>query len=108
MFLHFILTKQICDRIRTILSTLSDLQQLISLCTYISMEQSTSKEDSKRVIRFKITQVFGLQSDLKNIIFLGHFLENTARSHQTTLNHRWPIKGPFLYTEQAGPRNQTI
>uniref|UniRef100_A0A914IC51 DNA mismatch repair protein MutS core domain-containing protein n=1 Tax=Globodera rostochiensis TaxID=31243 RepID=A0A914IC51_GLORO len=50
-----------CDRIRSILSNLHDLQQLISLCTFINVEQNASREDSKRMIRNKIIQVIELK-----------------------------------------------
>ncbi|KAL3088612.1 hypothetical protein niasHT_023230 [Heterodera trifolii] len=57
-----------CDRIRSILSNLHDLQQLVSFCTYTNVEQSaTNREESKRVIRNKIIQIIELKRLLEAV-----------------------------------------
>uniref|UniRef100_A0A914IC35 DNA mismatch repair protein MutS core domain-containing protein n=1 Tax=Globodera rostochiensis TaxID=31243 RepID=A0A914IC35_GLORO len=69
-----------CDRIRSILSNLHDLQQLISLCTFINVEQNASREDSKRVIRNKIIQVIELKRLLDAIKQLSEVIGRSKSS----------------------------
>lgn len=66
-----------CDRIRSILGNLHDLQQLVSLITYTNFGQNAGREDSKRVIRLKISQVIELKHLLEAVRSLSEIVERS-------------------------------
>lgn len=45
------------EKLRSVLSQLHDLQQIVTMCVYINLSENTSRDESKRTIRNKIAHV---------------------------------------------------
>lgn len=45
------------ERLRSVMSNLHDMHQLITLCVHVNLNSNITREDSIRTIRNKITKV---------------------------------------------------
>ncbi|KAF7634374.1 DNA_MISMATCH_REPAIR_2 domain-containing protein [Meloidogyne graminicola] len=73
---EFVLNQSMCDKIRKILSSLSDLQYMISMLSY-SKFSDFGKEDSKRIIRNKIGQAVTLKNMLDVVEKLSYIITHS-------------------------------
>ncbi|CAK5124037.1 unnamed protein product [Meloidogyne enterolobii] len=70
-----------CSKIRAVLSTLSDLQYMISMFSYTNLSNNNlGKEDSKRIIRNKIGQAVSLKNMLDAVEKLGFIMSQSSLS----------------------------
>ncbi|KAL7074713.1 hypothetical protein ACQ4LE_006059 [Meloidogyne hapla] len=77
---ELVLNQSMCDKIRTVLSSLSDLQYMISMCSYTNFSNNNNlgKEDSKRIIRNKIGQAVSLKNMLDAVEKLSFIMSQSS------------------------------
>uniref|UniRef100_A0A914M4T0 DNA mismatch repair proteins mutS family domain-containing protein n=1 Tax=Meloidogyne incognita TaxID=6306 RepID=A0A914M4T0_MELIC len=78
---ELVLNQSMCSKIRAVLSTLSDLQYMISMFSYTNLSNNNlGKEDSKRIIRNKIGQAVSLKNMLDAVEKLGFIMSQSSLS----------------------------